>query len=144
MARTAAQRAYDEQRVELALLGRLLPTAHDKRLHAKVAGVKHPNEDGSSRQEAIAKLHQFDSLELERRPNDEFDENAIAVLAEIAGERVQVGFIPADLARELAPAIDAGETWKAIATRVTDHITRGVSLMAYRIPRAARQKVKVQ
>ena len=52
-------------------------------------------------------------LELRRDPGNEHDANAIAVLA--GGE--QVGWVPRELAAELAPRLDAGETWSVIALR---------------------------
>lgn len=147
MARTPEERARDERRVELALLGRLLPN-HDRRIHTKVVGVTKENADGSSRQAAIEQMNQFDVVELVRNPRDPWDSNAIQVVASIErparrkkGEahapqpetqRVQVGFLDAELARQLAPAIDGGERWFAIATRVGGPRTQGVSLMLCR------------
>jgi hypothetical protein len=52
-------------------------------------------------------------LELRREPANEHDPNAIAVLA--AGE--QVGWVPRELAEELAPELDAGKPWSAIVLR---------------------------
>jgi hypothetical protein len=52
-------------------------------------------------------------LELRRDPANEHDPNAIAVLA--GGE--QVGWVPREIAAELAPALDAGEPWAAVVLR---------------------------
>jgi hypothetical protein len=52
-------------------------------------------------------------LELRRDPANEHDPNAIAVLA--GGE--QVGWVPRELAEELAGEIDAGRPWAAIVLR---------------------------
>jgi hypothetical protein len=53
-------------------------------------------------------------LELRRDPANEHDPNAIAVhLA--SGE--QIGWVPRELAAEIAPALDAGEAWSALALR---------------------------
>lgn len=131
MSRTAAQRTRDEERVELALLGKLLP-AHDSRIHTKVVGVMHNNRDGSSRQDAIAKMSQFDQVELVRNPDDEHDGNAVMVIARVEGTRIQIGHLDRDLAAKVAPRVDAGETWQAIATRVDRHISKGASLMLFR------------
>lgn len=143
MARTPEQRAQDEQRVEAALLGKLLPK-HDKRIHTKVVGVTKTNADGSSRQEAIEKMRQFDVVSLERNPKDPWDTNAIKVMAlaqparRKKGEtqasaaevsKVQIGHLDGDLARELAPLLDHGDRWWAIATRVGGPRTQGCSLM---------------
>ena len=51
-------------------------------------------------------------LELRRDPGNEHDPNAIKVLA---GE--QVGWVPRELAAELAPRLDAGEHWSAVVLR---------------------------
>jgi hypothetical protein len=52
-------------------------------------------------------------LVLRRDPANEHDPNAIAVLA--GGE--QVGWVPREVAAELAPEIDAGHPWAAIVLR---------------------------
>ena len=52
-------------------------------------------------------------LELRRDPANEHDPNAIAVLA--GGE--QVGWVPRELAEELAADLDAGRPWSAIVLR---------------------------
>jgi hypothetical protein len=52
-------------------------------------------------------------LELRRDPENEHDPNAIAVLA--GGE--QVGWVPRELAAEIAPHIDRGAPWSAIVLR---------------------------
>jgi hypothetical protein len=53
------------------------------------------------------------ALELRRDRDNPHDRNAIAVLAR--GE--QVGWVPRELAAELAPDIDAGTPWSAVALR---------------------------
>ena len=52
-------------------------------------------------------------LELRRDPGNEHDPNAIAVHAR--GE--QVGWVPRELAAELAPQLDEGRAWSAIVLR---------------------------
>jgi hypothetical protein len=52
-------------------------------------------------------------LELRREPGNEHDPNAIAVLA--GGE--QVGWVPRELAAEIAPQLDRGASWSAIVLR---------------------------
>jgi len=52
-------------------------------------------------------------LELRRDPANEHDPNAIMVLAGAE----QVGWVPRELAAELAPALDAGEAWSAVVLR---------------------------
>jgi hypothetical protein len=71
---------------------------------------------------AGAALHHTDALEhaelgapltLRRDPANEHDANAIQVLA---GEE-QIGWVPRDLAADLAPQLDAGQPWSAVALR---------------------------
>lgn len=57
-------------------------------------------------------------LTLRRDPGNEHDPNAIAVEVEGgAAPDVQLGFVPRELAAELAPHLDAGEEWSAIVLR---------------------------
>jgi hypothetical protein len=53
-------------------------------------------------------------LTLRRDPGNPHDANAVAVETE-DGE--QLGFVPRELAAELAPQLDAGRPWSAIALR---------------------------
>jgi hypothetical protein len=53
-------------------------------------------------------------LVLRRDAGNEHDANAIAV--DLAGG-AQLGFVPRELAAELAPRLDAGERWSAVALR---------------------------
>src|SRR5918997_1065471 len=53
-------------------------------------------------------------LELRRDPANEHDANAIAVHA---GDGQQVGWVPRELAAELATALDSGEEWSAVVLR---------------------------
>jgi hypothetical protein len=54
-------------------------------------------------------------LELRRDPGNPHDPNAIAVHGEGGGE--QLGWVPREVAAELAPEIDAGRPWSAVALR---------------------------
>ena len=73
-----------------------------------VAGARH-------RAEALAgaALAPGDRLELRREQANEHDANAIAV----HGGGAHLGFVPAELAAEIAPSLDAGEPWSAIVLR---------------------------
>ena len=53
------------------------------------------------------------ALELRRDPGNEHDRNAIAVHA----GGLQVGWVPRELAAELAPQLDEGRPWSAIVLR---------------------------
>jgi hypothetical protein len=52
-------------------------------------------------------------LELRRDPANEHDANAIQVWA----GALQIGWVPRELAAELAPRLDAGEPWSAVVLR---------------------------
>jgi HIRAN domain-containing protein len=53
-------------------------------------------------------------LELRRDAANEHDSNAIAVFS---GEGRQAGWVPREIAATLAPRLDAGEAWSAVALR---------------------------
>jgi len=53
-------------------------------------------------------------LELRRDPDNEHDPNAIAV--HVSGGD-QVGWVPREIAAELAPQVDAGKPWSAVVLR---------------------------
>ena len=53
------------------------------------------------------------ALELRRERNNPHDANAIAVHA----GGMHVGFVPRELAAELAPELDAGRPWSAVVLR---------------------------
>jgi hypothetical protein len=77
---------------------------------AGVAGAGRHHADAIASSDAAAPGR---PLELRRDPDNEHDPNAIAVHA--GGE--QVGWVPRELAEELAPQLDAGRTWSAIVLR---------------------------
>jgi hypothetical protein len=52
-------------------------------------------------------------LELRRDRGNEHDPNAVAVVA--SGERI--GWVPRELAAEIAPSLDAGQPWSAVVLR---------------------------
>jgi HIRAN domain len=54
-------------------------------------------------------------LELRRDPQNPHDPNAIAVHP--AGGDDQVGWVPREVAAEIAPELDAGQTWSALVLR---------------------------
>jgi hypothetical protein len=91
-------------------LGRDAPELAERGL--RVAGVA-----GAARHHAAALASDAAApgkpLELRRDPANEHDPNAVMVLA--GGE--QVGWVPRELAAELAPRLDAGEAWAAVVLR---------------------------
>jgi HIRAN domain len=54
-------------------------------------------------------------LALRRDPENEHDPSAIAI--EPAGGGEQVGWVPREVAAEIAPALDTGEPWAAVVLR---------------------------
>lgn len=85
-------------------------------IKTKVVGVTKRNEDGQSRQELIELLDPGDELYLEREPDNEYDENAIAVFNE---SWEQIGYLSRKVAEELAPLMDEGYETKCIVTAIT-------------------------
>jgi len=79
----------------------------------RVAGVSHPNDDGSSRQEMLARCKVPEVLQLRRQPNHRHDKNAIQVRRQ-NGE--MLGFIPKNEARLMAPEMDKGRRYIAVLT----------------------------
>ncbi len=92
--------------------------------HTKLAGVSF-----EGRQDVVARLQPGMPLRLVRQPENEFDPNAIAVLAP-TGE--QIGFLNRRLASVLAPALDSGAEWDVSVTDVTggdEAGARGVNVL---------------
>jgi hypothetical protein len=93
-----------------AFLPRDAPQLAQRGLH--VAGVA-----GAGRHHAAALASEAAApgrpLELRRDPGNPHDPNAIAVHA--GGD--QLGFVPRELAAEIAPELDAGRAWAAVVLR---------------------------
>ena len=92
-----------------SFLARDAPQLAERGLHvAGIAGARH-------REEALAAatLAPGDRLELRREPDNPHDANAIAV----HGGGRHLGFVPRELAEEIAPALDAGASWSAVVLR---------------------------
>jgi hypothetical protein len=90
-------------------LARDAPQLLERGLHVtSVAGARHHAEAL-----AAAALAPGDRLELRRQPDNEYDANAIAV----HGGGELLGFVPRELAEELAPALDSGAPWSAVVLR---------------------------
>jgi hypothetical protein len=102
----------------------------------KVAGVA-----GAARHHAEA-LQAADvapgrSLDLRRDPANEHDPNAIAVHAG-GGAREQIGWVPREVAAELAPELDTGQPWSALSLREARRSPRdprtGLTMLLARAP----------
>jgi hypothetical protein len=64
---------------------------------------------------ASASLEPGSRVELRRDPENEHDPNAIAVYSPGGGD--QLGWVPRELSAEIAPFIDAGQSWSAVVLR---------------------------
>jgi single-stranded-DNA-specific exonuclease len=78
--------------------------------NTKVVGVSF-----EGRQEFVAGLSAGYQLDLVRRPENEFDPNAI----EVRYGTIQVGFLKKEIARRIAPRMDAGDRYAAWVTTRT-------------------------
>jgi hypothetical protein len=86
-----------------------------KTLVFKVAGVTF-----EGRQEHISRMTRLTPVRIVPEPENAYDPNALAVHAAIDGEVKHVGFVPRDLAAEIAPKLDG----EAVMCEVRD-ITGG-------------------
>ena len=96
--------------------------------HSKVAGVTAKNDDGRQRQHYIRTYCRAGMpLRLVREPSNQFDKNAIGAWITARAfifftSEVQIGYIGADVAAELAPHMDRGESVTAAISEVTGGI----------------------
>ena len=94
-----------------SFIGRDAPELAERGLRvAGVAGAARFHGDAL----ASSGLEPGSALELRRDAGNEHDQNAIAVHAPADG---QVGWVPRELAEEIAPEIDAGRPWSAVVLR---------------------------
>ncbi len=89
--------------------------SYERKIEARITGTSRDNDDGTSRQAAIRKFCKVGvPIQLIREPKNKFDKNAIGVWVHgktlLFGEHnYQLGYIAADQAATLAPAMDAGD-----------------------------------
>ncbi len=74
-----------------------------RRIIARVAGVTF-----EERQDLLKKVTDKTPIKLERDRRNEYDFNAIKVLAEIDGEWAHVGFLPKTMSKNVAKSLDDG------------------------------------
>lgn len=93
--------------------------------YTKAVGVTFEN-----RQDVVEQLVAGQAVALQREPDNEYDANAIAVLAD--GQ--QIGYLKRNIARHLAPNFDNGVTYSAMVVQVTGDTerSRGVNLFIQR------------
>ena len=109
----------------------------DKQFHSKVRGVAQKNQDGKERQKYIRSYCKPGMpLILKREPDNAYDRHAIGVWIKaktlIFSNEVQIGYLGADVAKELAPIIDKGGKVTATITEITgetkDKESNGVNI----------------
>lgn len=103
----------------------------DEDFVTRLAGVEHPNRDGSSRVAGITTLSLYSPLVLVREPSNPHDENAIAVLTQ---HGAQIGYVPRGRAEDLAVELDGGELYYAFVLRL-DTVVEGTPGVLIRIVR---------
>lgn len=103
--------------------------------HSKVAGVTFRNDDGSDRQDYIRSYCRPGSdIILKREPDNPYDSNAVAVWVKgnVLASEVQIGYLKAEVAEEIADYMDGGGVVEAQITEVTggtrDKPTFGVNI----------------
>lgn len=88
-----------------------------RHFYAKVVGVTYPNEDGTSRRDAVRVLGRWEVVRLVHRPDNPVDVNAVAVLNR---DGRQLGYLPATLAKDVvAAARGTGTRYLALVSDVT-------------------------
>jgi hypothetical protein len=101
-----------------ATVNYLIPSKQAKPLTPRevfVAGINHMGICGEHRQKLISRLQVGEPIFLVRMPNDPYDSNAIILYS---GDGKDIGFLPRELAAEIAPRLDHGSpvTASVIAT----------------------------
>lgn len=91
---------------------------------SKVSGVTFGN-----RQTALEHLTKYSpesiTIELAREPHNQYDRNAVAVVAKVNGKGYKMGYMPRYLAFMLAPLMDMGKAVKAAYIGVTGGFRQG-------------------
>ena len=85
--------------------------------HARVVGLPYPNSDGTSRRDAVSGLRRWERVYLSHRPDNPVDLNAVEVSR--AGDRRQLGFLPAALAADIVAAAREGTRFLAVVADVS-------------------------
>jgi hypothetical protein len=85
------------------------------------------NSDGSDRQDAIRSLNPGDWVQLIREPTNIRDPNAVALMTNWGG---QIGYLNRDIAKIVAPLMDADLTVHGVVERVQCRTRPGSPLIA--------------
>ena len=101
-------------------------------VESKVAGISLPN-----RQKAAERLSLYAPenirISLRREPENEYDRNAISVLASVSGSKAyRLGYLPKALSALVAPLMDAGKAvesaFKEVRGRYAEYMNLGVAI----------------
>ena len=88
-------------------------------------GEHYENEDGSSRQEELARCAAGDMLQLVREPDNEHDPMAVAVMSE---RGIRVGYLSRERANWIGSKMDRGYDVRAIVHRIKGSHLQGSAL----------------
>jgi|GEM_PF-725144 len=108
-------------------------------IYSKARGVSKRNDDGMSRQRILRTLmhyHQEDViLSFERESDNFYDSYAVRIMAETDDMKPSlIGYVSAEIARELAPLLDAGNTPLVFFLGVTGEEIHGLNFAFSVIP----------
>ncbi len=117
---------YDQAAVEInALLGLrerwetgMIEQPRTRTIVTRVAGVTY-----EGRQAILARLHGGEPVKIEPEPTNPHDANALKVLVALDGQVFHVGYIPRELAKDVAPHLE-GESMVTKVLEVTGGFER--------------------
>ncbi len=92
----------------------------ERRIIARVAGVTF-----EGRQELLGKVTEKTEIKLERDRRNEYDFNAVKVLALLDGAWAHVGFLPAAMSKNVAKSLDDDQELKAGVHKLKGGFTIG-------------------
>lgn len=112
------------------------------KIHTKIRGVNHQNENGSDRQEILGRCSEGETLYLYRDPDNPEDNNAVEVRRS-NGEKL--GYLSRSMAEDIAPKIDNGTEVRAQIKNLTGGGSkkRGCNILVYTPWLYARKTPKV-
>jgi hypothetical protein len=106
----------EDQRFEKAFQSQFSESI-DKHFYANVVGVTYPNEDGSSREDAIESCKFGQLIQFRREVNNKYDPNAVSVITE---DGRGLGYLSRGVAADVTRQFDTtGAVWMAMVRRVT-------------------------
>jgi hypothetical protein len=140
---TGPDDADSEWAFEDEVEARFLKLFHDEidhHFHSRIAGISKCNDDGTSRQSLLRECKQFDMLMLARDPENQYDAGAVAVMDE---KQRQLGYLPHEVAEQIAPEMDKGRVWMGAITRIGQPDTSeylGAAIFLFRLTTEGEQR----